>query len=72
MILASAKRTLLSMSSKAGALGSGIPVGSRAKIEAKSKRKPSTCISSFQKISDSRIKARTTALLAFKVLPQPE
>ena len=59
------------MSQRMGGFASGRPASSRERIEAKSNRKPSTCITSTQYRRLSTIKRRTMGWLAFSVLPVP-
>ena len=49
----------------------GSPDSLRENIDARSKRKPSTCISETQYLKLSRIKRFTTEWLALRVLPVP-
>jgi hypothetical protein len=59
------------MSQRAGGSGSGRPDASRARIDARSNRNPSTCIVSTQYRRLSTIIRRTTEWLALSVLPVP-
>ena len=60
-----------SMSQRTGGSGIGCPDASRARIDARSNRNPSTCIVSTQYRRLSTIIRRTMGWLALNVFPVP-
>ena len=71
MSLVQASQGSVSISHSTGGLAIGRPSESRDMIEARSNRKPSTCMSATQWCSASITIRRTTEWLAFRVFPQP-
>ena len=72
MILASASTGSSAIISTTGGLASTLPSMSRPRIEARSKRNPSTCMSTTHQRSASMMSLRTITWLQLQVLPQPE
>ncbi len=71
MSLVPARTGSVSMSQMIGGRGTGLPSSSRDSTDARSNRKPSTCMSATQVRRLSRIIRRTIDALALSVLPVP-
>ena len=72
MIFVSASSSSSSMCQSTGGSLIGLPSGPRDRIDARSNRNPSTCISRTQKSRHSTMNFSTTGTLQLNVLPQPD
>ena len=72
MILVSASSLSSSMCHRTGGSSIGLPSGPRDRIDARSNRKPSTCISRTQNSRHSAMNFSTSGTLQLNVFPQPD